>query len=65
MSEIGKAIDLLEDRLKALLTKYEFLKKENKILFQNVNQLEYQVDKNRQLLANQNKKYELLKIAKL
>jgi len=64
MSKTLEAIQLLEDRLKNLLANYEFLKEENEILLQNVRKLQLQINKNQQLIEDQNKKYDLLKIAK-
>jgi hypothetical protein len=64
MSKTLEAIHTLEDRLKNLLTNYEFLKEENEILLQNVNKLQHQLILNQQELENQNKKFDLLKIAK-
>ena len=64
MSKTLEAIHLLEDTLKTLLANYEFLKVENEILLQNVGKLQLQISKNQQLIENQNKKYDLLKIAK-
>ena len=64
MSKTLEAIQLLEDRLKNLLANYEFLKEENEILLQNVGELQLQINKNQQLIEDQNKKYDLLKIAK-
>jgi len=64
MSKTLEAIHLLEDRLKTLLANYEFLKEENEILLQNVGKLQLQLTENRQIAEAQNKKYELLKIAK-
>jgi hypothetical protein len=64
MSKTLEAIHLLEDRLKTLLTNYEFLKEENEILLQNVGKLQLQLDLNQQTIEDQNQKFELLKIAK-
>ena len=64
MSKTLKAIDLLEDRLKSLLANYEFLKEENEILLQNVGKLQAQLNVNLQIIEDQTKKYQLLKIAK-
>ncbi|MDG1040843.1 MAG: hypothetical protein P8H13_09350 [Polaribacter sp.] len=64
MSKTLEAIHLLEDRLKTLLANYEFLKEENEILLQNVGKLQAQLTMNLQIIEDQNKKYELLKIAK-
>ncbi len=64
MSNTTEAIHLLEDKLKSLLSNYEFLIKENEILLQNNNKLQHQLIENQQILEEQQKKYELLKIAK-
>ncbi len=64
MSKTLKAIDLLEDRLKSLLANYEFLKEENEILLQNVGKLQAQLNVNLQIIEDQTKKHQLLKIAK-
>lgn len=64
MSKTLEAIHSLEDKLKILLTNYEFLKEENEILLQNVTKLQHQLLEKEQLLKEQEKQYELLKIAK-
>ncbi|MBL4643448.1 MAG: hypothetical protein JKY44_07645 [Flavobacteriaceae bacterium] len=64
MSKTLEAIHTLEDRLKTLLTNYEFLKEENEILLENVNRLQHQLILNQQELENQKKNFEVLKIAK-
>ncbi|MDT7831953.1 hypothetical protein RQM59_06150 [Flavobacteriaceae bacterium S356] len=64
MSNTIEAIHLLEDKLKSLLSNYEFLIKENEILLQNNNKLQHQLIENQQILEEQQKKYDLLKIAK-
>ena len=64
MSKTLEAIHTLEDRLKTLLTNYEFLKEENEILLQNVNKLQHQLILNQQELDNQHKKFDVLKMAK-
>ncbi|WP_299060562.1 hypothetical protein [uncultured Polaribacter sp.] len=64
MSNTVEAIHLLEDKLKNLLSNYEFLKNENEILLQNVNNLQHQLFETKQLLAAQKKEYDVLKIAK-
>jgi predicted transcriptional regulator len=64
MSKTLQAIHLLEDKLKTLLANYEFLKEENEILLQNVGKLQSQLNVNLQIIEDQNKKHELLKIAK-
>ena len=64
MSNTQKAIHLLEDRLKTLLSNYEFLKEENKILFQNNAKLHNLLKEKEQELAINQKEFKLLKIAK-
>ena len=64
MSNTIEAIHLLEDKLQNLLSNYEFLKNENEILLQNSTRLQHQLAEKEQLLVNQKKQYDLLKIAK-
>ena len=64
MSNITEAIHLLEGKLENLLSNYEFLKNENEILLQNTTKLQHQLLKREQLLVEQKKQYDLLKIAK-
>ena len=64
MSNTVEAIHLLEDKLKNLLSNYEFLKNENEILLQSTTKLQHQLLKRDQLLVEQKKQYDLLKIAK-
>ncbi|MFY0631089.1 MAG: hypothetical protein JXR05_11960 [Flavobacteriaceae bacterium] len=64
MSNTIEAIHLLEDKLKSLLSNYEFLMKENEILLQNTSKLQHQLLEKKQLLEQQEKEFNLLKIAK-
>ncbi|WP_299667536.1 hypothetical protein [uncultured Polaribacter sp.] len=64
MSNTLEAIHLLEDKLQSLLSNYEFLKKENEILLQNVTSLQHKLLEQEQKLVHQKKEYDLLKIAK-
>jgi len=64
MSNTIEAIHLLEDKLENLLSNYEFLKNENEILLQSTTKLQHQLFKKEQLLTEQKKQYDLLKIAK-
>ncbi len=64
MSRALEAVHILEDRLKTLLTNYEFLKEENEILLQNVQKIEHQLRLNQQELVHQKKKFDVLKVAK-
>ena len=50
MSNTLEAIHLLEDKLKNLLSNYEFSKKENDILLQNTTKLQHQLIEKQQLL---------------
>jgi len=64
MSNTIEAIHLLEDKLKSLLSNYEFLMKENEILLQSTSKLQHQLLEKEQLLLQQEKEFKLLKIAK-
>jgi len=64
MSNTLEAIHLLETKLQNLLSNYEFLKKENEILLQDVNDLQQELLEKQQLFEIQEKQYNLLKIAK-
>ncbi|PQJ81615.1 hypothetical protein [Polaribacter glomeratus] len=64
MNNTLEAIHLLEDKLKSLLSNYEFLKNENQILLQNNTALQHQVLESKQELIAQKKDFDLLKIAK-
>jgi hypothetical protein len=64
MSNTLEAIHLLEDKLKNLLSNYEFLKNENQILLQSNTELQHQVLESKQQLVEQKKDFDLLKIAK-
>jgi len=64
MSITLEAIHTLEDKLKSLLSNYEFLKEENEILLQSSNTFQQKILQQEQQLTNQKKEYDLLKIAK-
>ena len=64
MSNIFNAIHLLEDRLKSILSNYEFLKEENEALLQNNTKLHLLLEEKAQQLKNQQEKFDLLKVAK-
>ena len=64
MSNTVEAIHLLEDKLISLLSNYEFLKNENEILLQNTTKLQHQLFEKQQLLVEQKRQYDLLKVAK-
>jgi hypothetical protein len=64
MSNILEVIHLLEDKLKTLLSNYDFLKKENQILLQNNTILQNHLLEKEQKLGIQKKEFDILKIAK-
>jgi hypothetical protein len=64
MSNILEVIHLLEDKLKTLLSNYDFLKKENQILLQNNTTLQNHLLEKEQKLGIQKKEFDILKIAK-
>jgi len=64
MSNIFKAIHLLEDKLKNLLSNYEFLKEENEALLQNNTKLHILLQEKEQEIKQQQEAYALLKVAK-
>ncbi|SEB37019.1 hypothetical protein SAMN04489761_0216 [Tenacibaculum sp. MAR_2009_124] len=64
MSNTQEAIHLLEVKLKTLLSKYEFLKEENNILFQNNAKLQRLLQEKEQQLIEKQEEYDLLKVAK-
>ncbi|MFL0099768.1 hypothetical protein [Tenacibaculum maritimum] len=55
---------LLENKLKELLSNYEFLKEENEALLQNSGRLQLLLQEKEEELIEQQKKYDLLKVAK-
>ncbi|CAL2081409.1 conserved protein of unknown function [Tenacibaculum sp. 190524A02b] len=64
MSNTQEAIHLLEDKLKKLLSYYEFLKEENRILFQDNAKLQALLEEKQQEIEAKQKEYDLLKVAK-
>ena len=64
MSNTIEAVHLLEDKLKDLLSNYDFLIKENQILLQNTSKLQHKLLEKEQLLEQKEKEFNLLKIAK-
>ena len=64
MSNPLEAIHLLEDTLKNLLLKYEFLQEENQVLLQNNAKLQVLLQEKMQELNLKQEEYKLLKIAK-
>ncbi|MEE4000470.1 hypothetical protein V1T75_08970 [Tenacibaculum sp. FZY0031] len=64
MSNPLEAVHLLEDKLKNLLSNYEFLKEENKVLLQNNAELQVLLQEKERQLEEQQKQFNLLKVAK-
>jgi len=64
MSNILEAIHSLEDKLQTLLSNYEFLKKENEILLQSTTNFQQKILEQQQVIVNQKKSFDLLKVAK-
>ena len=64
MTNTLEAIQLLEVKLKIILSNYDFLKKENHILLQNNTTLHHQLLEKEQKLVDQKKEFDILKIAK-
>lgn len=64
MNSTLDAINELEKKVSSLLSNYEFLKEENKILLQNSKRLQQEVLEKEQLLQQNEKEFNLLKIAK-
>lgn len=64
MSNPLEAIHLLEDKLKNLLLKYDFLQEENQVLLQNNAKLQGLLQEKMQELNLKQEEYKLLKIAK-
>ena len=64
MSNTIEAVNLLEIKLKNLLSNYDFLLKESELLLQNSSKLQHQLLENKQLLEQRDEQFKLLKIAK-
>jgi len=64
MNTINHVVNLVEDKLKALLENYNFLKEENELLYTKLASLENQLTKEKQNMTDLEKKFKSLKIAK-
>lgn len=64
MNDITKVVDLVDSKLKALLDKYQFLVKENDILYNKIALLEQQIAKEKDSKEVLEAKYNALRIAK-
>ena len=64
MSNLVEAVHILEDKLKNILSNYEFLQEENQALLQNNTKLQLSLQEKQQQLERQMEEYQLLKVAK-
>ncbi len=64
MQNITEVIDLLEDKLRLLLEKYDFLKEENELLQNNVTSLERQLNEKEHLFKENETTLHSLRVAK-
>ncbi|WP_422091703.1 hypothetical protein [Tenacibaculum ovolyticum] len=64
MSNHLEAIHLLENKIKKILFKYDFLKEENQVLLQNNAKLHILIQEKEEQLKRGQEEYRLLKIAK-
>lgn len=64
MNKVLETVGLLEDKLKVLLERYQFLKEENDVLIENVNEIQNRALLFEEELHSEKEKYRLLKIAK-
>ena len=65
MINTTEAVNLLEKKLKNLLSNYDFLLKENQLLLQNTSKLHHELLENKQLLEQREKEFKLLCIPPL
>ncbi len=64
MGDFFEEIHVLEAKLQELLSRYEFLKRENEALIQNNSELQHLLNEKQATLNDQTKAYETLKVAK-
>ena len=64
MSTIKQVVNLIEKKLKVLLENYSFLKNENEILYNKIEQLESQIAEEQRIFKELENNYNSLKIAK-
>ena len=57
MSNTSEAVHLLEEKLKNLLSNYDFLLKENQLLLQNSSKLHHELLESKQLLEQREKEF--------
>ena len=64
MQNIAKVVDLLEDKFKLLLERFDFLEEENSVLRNNLATLQQQITVKTQLLADNSTELHALRVAK-
>lgn len=64
MHNITEIVDLLEDKLRLLVERYDFLKEENELLQNNLNTLQQQLDVKEQLFKENESNLNSLRLAK-
>lgn len=64
MNNFLETVDTLEDKLKILLERYQFLQEENDILIENLNNIQNKALSLEEELISEREKYRLLKVAK-
>lgn len=64
MKNLLEAVCLVDENLKKLMQKYNFLKEENELLYKKLAEMERKITLEKQLNNDLSNKYELLKIAK-
>ena len=64
MQNITQVVELLEDKLLLILERYDFLKEENKLIREDLVQLQHQLNLKEQLLEEKELKFDSLKVAR-
>ena len=64
MQNITEVVDLLEDKLRLLIERYDFLKEENELLQNNVTSLEHQLNEKEHLFKENETTLHSLRVAK-
>lgn len=64
MQSLTEVIDLLEDKFKLLLERYEFLEEENEVLRNSLAETILNLDKNNQVLEDNTSELQALRVAK-
>ncbi|HIP47559.1 MAG TPA: hypothetical protein EYG92_01135 [Lutibacter sp.] len=64
MQNITQVVELLEDKLLLILERYDFLKEENKLIREDMVQLQHQLNLKEQLLEEKESNFDSLKVAR-